>query len=73
MTRKKSKVSKKKNIFRGADDIYLTKKNIAVRRVSSYTTKKGRFVLKDKTTYIPKTEKNLRRAKAVHGYIRNGR
>lgn len=63
----------KRNKFYGADDIYLTKRSIAVRRVSTVRSKSGRAVLKDKTTYIPRTERNLRQAKSIYGYLRNGR
>ena len=70
---RKRKTTKQKNIFRGADDIYLTDRSIAVRRVSTVKSRNGRAVLRDKTTYVPKTEKNLRRAKEIYGYLRNGR
>ena len=69
----KRKKSSRKNVFRGADDIYLTDRSIAIRRVSTVKSKSGRAVLKDKTTYVPKNEKNLRKAKELYGYLRKGR
>lgn len=63
----------KVNRFAGADDIYLTKKNIAVRKVSTFYDKNGKFHMTDTTKYYKKTAKNLANAKSIHGYIRYGR
>lgn len=63
----------KRNIFRGADDIYLTKKRIAVRRVATKRDAQGNQVYSDRTVYVPKTAKNLERARSIHGKIRYGR
>lgn len=63
----------KVNRFAGADDIYLTKNSIAVRKVSTYYDKNGKFHLTDNTKYYKKTAKNLSSAKSIYGYIRNGR
>ena len=46
---------KKKVDLKGADDVYLTEKNIAVRR--KVEDKRGR-VVSDVTTYYPKTREN---------------
>jgi len=64
---------KRGNQFVGADDIYLTKKSIAVRNIVSEMHFGKRYVLSDKTRYYPKTRKNLAKAKDIHGYIRYGR
>ena len=64
---------KRRNRFAGADDVYLTQKSIAVRRVSTVKGRNGRARLIDNTTYVPKTEANLRRAKGIFGYLRFGR
>ena len=61
------------NKFAGADDIYLTKKNIAVRHVSTWYDKNGKFHYSDVTKYYPKTSNNLAKAKKIHGNIRYGR
>lgn len=63
----------KVNKFAGVDDIYLTKKSIAVRHVSTSYDKNGKFHLSDVTKYYPKTSKNLSQARRIHGYIRSGR
>ena len=63
----------KVNRFAGADDIYLTKNCIAVRNVSTYQDKNGKFHMTNKTKYYKKTAKNLARAKSIHGHIRYGR
>lgn len=63
----------KRNKFMGADDIYLTKKNIAVRRISVYLTKDGSLRQSDKTRYYKKTSSNLRKARDIYGFIRKGR
>ena len=57
----------------GADDIYLTKNSIAVRRISTYVDKRGKYHLEDKTKYYKKTSKNLECAQKKFGFIRNGR
>ena len=51
---------RKRSKFAGADDIYLTGKSIAVRRVYTYSDKNGRQRLSDKTRYYPKTAKNIK-------------
>ena len=51
---------KKKVDLKGADDVYLTEKNIAVRR--TVEDKRGR-VVSDVTTYYPKTRENLKLAR----------
>lgn len=56
--------------FHGADDIYLTSNSIAVRKVKS--GRDGR-VCEDKTVYYPKTAKQIKKAEAIHGRLRNGR
>lgn len=55
---------------RGADDVYLTKKNIAVRQVL-YRGKDRGFV--DKTTYYPRTAENIKIARSNWGRLRFGR
>ena len=64
---------RKRSKFAGADDIYLTGKSIAVRRVHTYTDRKGIQRLSDKTRYYPKTVKNIKQARSVFGNIRYGR
>lgn len=66
-------MANKRSIFAGADDTYLTKKNIAVKRLSSTKDSKGNWTLVEKTTYVPKTVGNLNEAKKIHGYIRKGK
>ena len=66
-------MANQRSIFAGADDIYLTKKNIAVKRVSSTKDSKGNWRTSTKTVYVPKTVRNLNIAKSIHGYIRKGR
>ena len=51
---------KKKVDLKGADDVYLTEKNIAVRR--TVEDKRGR-VVSDVKTYYPKTRENLKLAR----------
>ena len=67
------KYYKRRNPFVGADDIYLTNKHIAVRKLSSFTNKKGQLVYADKTMYYKRNKKNLTRANDLYGYIRKGR
>ena len=62
-----------KNKFYGADDIYLTAKNIAITHVKSIKDKQGNWRTLTKTTYVPKTKGNLNEARRVYGYIRKGR
>lgn len=54
----------------GADDVYLTKKNIAVRTVL-YRGKDCGFV--DKTKYYPRTAENMKIARSNWGRLRFGR
>lgn len=56
---------KKKNIFAGADDVYLTKNFIAVKNVSTFKNK-----LSEKTIYVPKTKSNIDLARKTFGGIR---
>lgn len=62
-----------RNKFAGVDDIYFTKKNIAVRNISTYQDKHGNYRMVDKTRYYPKSSKNLSQARRIHRYIRSGR
>lgn len=71
--RKTSSSARSRNIFAGADDVYLTDRSIAVRRVSTVKGRNGKAVLRDKTTYVPRTDANLRKAKEMFGYLRSGR
>lgn len=64
---------KRGNQFAGVDDIYLTKKSIAVRHISGVEKPNGNISFSIKTKYYPKTRKNLAKAKDIHGYIRYGR
>ena len=61
------------NIFAGIDDIWLTPKSIAMKKVRSIKDKKGNWTLVEKTTYVPKTVNNLIEAEILHGHIREGR
>lgn len=63
----------KRNKFAGADDIYLTKNSIAVRRVLTRKVGDGVYRVTDKTKYYPKTSSNLRSAGNIVGKIRHGR
>lgn len=63
----------RKNIFSGADDVYLTDKSIAVRKYSTWIDRNGKHRYSDKTKYYPKTTANLKKAKAVFGFLRKGR
>ena len=62
-----------KNKFAGADDIYLTNNKIAVRNVSSWHDKFGKFHMSDKTKYYKKTKSNLDDARKIVGSLRFGR
>ena len=64
---------RKRNKFAGADDIYLTRKNIAVRKVSTRNLGNGNYRVTDKTIYYPKTRKNLNQANSIFGKLRFGR
>ena len=66
-------MAKFRNKFAGADDIYLTKNSIAVRRVSTYRTRKGEQVYSDKTKYFKRTKNNLIQASSLYGRLRFGR
>ena len=72
-TRTRRSSERSRNVFAGADDIYLTDNSIAVRRISTAPGRNGRAVTKDRTTYLPKTDKNLNKAKSIFGYLRKGR
>ena len=63
-------MKRKSNKFAGADDIYLTRKSICVKSVSSRKNKDGVYTVVEKKKYYPKTKKNLNQAKAIHGYLR---
>ena len=71
--RKKRRSGNSRNMFAGADDVYLTENSIAVRRISTEKSRNGRAVLKDKTVYVPKTDKNLDKARDIFGFLRFGR
>lgn len=71
--KKTTKATKKRNKFSGADDIYLTGRSIAVRRVSSRINKKGEYEYTEKTTYHPRTSENMKAATSIYGLIRKGR
>lgn len=62
-------MANKRSIFDGAYDIYLTTKNIAVKRLMSGQDKNGRGRTLMITTYVPKTVGNLNDARKVLGYI----
>lgn len=62
-----------RNKFYGADDIYLTPKNIAITHIKSIKDKQGNWRTLTKTTYVPKTVRNLNDARKAWGYIRKGR
>ena len=66
-------MSRLKNKFAGADDIYLTKKSICVRNLTTYNKGNGVYHRVDKTRYYPKTAKNLKLAGSLVGHIRYGR
>lgn len=63
----------KKNIFAGADDVYLTKNHVAVRNVETTYGKNGELVLTDTTTYHKKTKRNMDLLAKTHGKVRYGR
>lgn len=65
--------NKCRNMFAGADDVYLTKNFIAVRKVNSGFTKSGRLIYSDKTRYYKRSAKNMQLLKKTHGYVRFGR
>ncbi len=65
MIKKNRKISVK-----DADDVYLTKKYIAVRQVFYHDKDRG-FV--DKTTYYPQTAENMKIARSNWGRLRFGR
>lgn len=58
----------------GADDVYLTKNGIAVRRTKSKIAADGKIVYVDRTVYYPKTKDNVKIATLQHGgKLRSGR
>ena len=59
--RKRRGSGNSRNMFAGADD------------VSTEKGRNGRAVLKDKTVYVPKTDKNLDKARGIFGFLRFGR
>ena len=63
----------KKRLAAGADDIYLTKNSIAVRKVRTVRGKSGITRLEDSTRYFPKTEQNIKNATSIFGRLRIGR
>lgn len=66
-------MAKKKNVsFFGAYDVYLTRKNIAVRRVSTKSDN-GVMVFKDTTRYYPRTKSNMVSLSRTYGRVRYGR
>ena len=67
-----AKRNRKKVFFLGADDVYLTKKNIAVRRVSTKMDN-GVQVFKDTTRYYPRTKANMTALSRTYGRVRRGR
>ena len=67
------RTSRSRNVFAGADDVYLTKESIAVRRIDTSKGRNGRAKTTDRTRYIPKTAANLNKVKKIFGYIRTGR
>lgn len=69
---KREKVASKKlcNEFSYADDVYLTKTKIAVRKVRSDS---NGHICSVTTKYFPKTRKNLSCACKILGPIRTGR
>lgn len=66
------KKNRKKVFLLGADDVYLTKKNIAVRRIST-STSNGVQVFKDTTRYYPRSKANMTALSRVYGHVRRGR
>jgi outer membrane biosynthesis protein TonB len=64
-----AKQSDRPDPFKGADDIYLTKRKIAIRTIA--TDAKGR--LTDTTRYVARSAQNMRDAESVHGRLRKGR
>lgn len=65
--------SRNRNMFAGADDVYLTKNFIAVRKVNSGFTKSGRLIYSDKTRYYKRSTKNMQLLQKTHGHVRFGR
>jgi len=63
----KSAANRGKNRFMGANDIYATKRFLAVRKVKSNA--EGRIV-ENKIRYFPKTPRNVRQAESVYGRIK---
>lgn len=66
-------MARKRNKFAGADDIYLTKKSVAVRKIATKLDKHGNYRKYDNTKYYPKTKSNINLARKVVGNIRYGR
>ena len=64
---------RKRNVFAGADDVYLTKKFIAVRDISTRFNKNGKMTFVDKTKYLKRTAKNMQLLKKTQGNVRFGR
>ena len=63
----------KRNKFSGADDIWMTGRSIAVKRVSSTRGKNGNYTHTEKTTYYPRTSENMKQATSIYGLIRKGK
>lgn len=58
----------------GAEDVYMTKNGIAVRRTKSKIASDGKIVYVDRTVYYPKTKENVEIATRQHGgKLRAGR
>lgn len=68
----KSGNPRKINVY-GADDVYMTKNGIAVRRTKSKIAADGKIVYVDRTVYYPKTKNNAKIAQRACGKLRKGR
>jgi len=70
----KKKVAKpQRNVFAGADDIYLTNTKIAIRKVKTSYGKNGKSHFYDHTKYVPKNSKNMYLLNKNVGKVRFGR
>lgn len=70
-------MAKKKQTFlqmlRGADDIYLTDKSIAVTRVATGYDKRGQYTITETRKYVPRTEKTMSILSKEVGRVRKGK